>query len=171
MATGMPTRRMWTWAVGGLVLTLLAWVMVVPWDLSVDASGGGGDDYATRIGLVLLVVTVAAVSLVLSGQQDATWLGTAAAVTWAFLFAWRAAVSETNGANLWPIAFVFIVLPAAAVSNRWSKYPLTGGAIAEPGTTQERGADMAPIRCLGGGWRAEALAGVAFKAMAAAERP
>ena len=101
----------------GLALTLLVWVLVVPWDLSEDATGGGGDDYATRIGLVLLIVTVAAVSLVLSGRPKATWLGTAAAVTWASLFAWRAAVSGTNGANMWPIAFVFIVLPAAAVAN------------------------------------------------------
>ena len=108
---------MWTWAITGLFLTLFVRVIFVPWDLSETASGGGGDDYATRIGLVLVVVTVVAVSLVLAGRLDATWLGTAAAVTWAVLFAWRAAVSETNGANMWPIAFVFFVLPAAAVAN------------------------------------------------------
>jgi hypothetical protein len=108
---------MWTWAVAGLIGTLVVWVILVPWDLSEDGSGGGGDDYAARIGLVLLVVTAAAVTLVHKGRLDATWLGTAAAVTWASLFAWRAAVSETNGANMWPIAFVFFVLPAAAVAN------------------------------------------------------
>lgn len=113
----MPTKQTSTWAMAGLLLTLLVWVILVPWDLSEDASGGGGDDYAARIGLVLVAVTVVAVSLVLSGRFNATWLGTAGAVAWVFLFAWRAAVSETDGANMWPIAFVFFVLPAAAVAN------------------------------------------------------
>ena len=113
----MPTKQIWTWAITGLFLTLVVWIIFVPWDLSETASGGGGDDYAARIGLVLVVVTVVAVSLVLAGRLDATWLGTAAAATWAVLFAWRVAVSETNGANMWPIAFVFFVLPAAAVAN------------------------------------------------------
>ena len=113
----MPTKQTWTWAVTGRFLTLVVWAVFVPWDLSETAPGGGGDDYAARIGLVLLVVTAVAVSLVLSGRSGATWFGAAAAGTWAILFAWRAAVSETSGANMWPIAFVFIVLPAAAVAN------------------------------------------------------
>ena len=113
----MPTKQTCTWAITGLLITLVVWVICVPWDLSETASGGGGDDQAARIGLVLVVVTVVAVALVLAGRLDATWLGTAAAVTWAVLFAWRAAVSEANGANMWPVAVVFVVLPAAAVAN------------------------------------------------------
>ena len=113
----MPTKRTSAWALVGVALTLVVWAVLVPWDLSEDASGGGGDDYASRIGLVLLVMTVSAVSLVLTGRLDATWFGTAAAVTWACLFAWRVGVSETNGANMWPVAFVFLVLPAAAIAN------------------------------------------------------
>ena len=104
-------------SVAGLFLTLAAWVVFVPWDLSETASGGGGDDDAGRIGMVLVVVTAVAVSLVLSERSGATWLGAAATVTWTVLFAWRVAVSETSQANMWPVAFVFIVLPAAAIAN------------------------------------------------------
>jgi hypothetical protein len=114
---GPPTRTMWTWAMAGAALTLLVWLVIVPWDLSEDASGGGVDEYAARIGLVLVVVTGVAVSLVRAGRSDARWLGSAAAVTWATLFAWRAAVSEVSGANMWPLAFVTLVLPASALAN------------------------------------------------------
>ena len=117
VATGMPTKQMWTWAIAGLILTVVVWVILVPWDFFEGSSGGGGDDTGRGLGLSSAWVTVVAVSVVLAGRFDATWLGTAAAVTWASLFAWRAAVSESSGANMWPVAFVLFVLPAAAVAN------------------------------------------------------
>jgi hypothetical protein len=49
------------WGVVGVALAFLAWVLLVPWDLSeVDAHGrdlaGGGDDNAALIAVVALVV-------------------------------------------------------------------------------------------------------------------
>ena len=113
----------------GVAAALVVWRIVVPWDLSEEAaqnpyfydpafsSGRGGDDYAPEIALVLVVLTVFAMAVILAGRPDARWFGTAAAATWAVLFAWRAAVSRTSGANMWPVAFVMLVGPAAVIAS------------------------------------------------------
>jgi hypothetical protein len=84
-------------------------------------------------------VTGLALGLVLAGRLEAKWLGTAAAGTWAILFAWRAAVSRTDGANMWPVAFLFLIGPAAIIASllvhaaaRW-RSKRTDSSPASPG--------------------------------------
>ncbi len=112
------------WCLAGVALAVAAWVVVVPWDMStVDAAGNdipGRSDGETgpRIAVVLAVVMAGAVAAdVLWRASRPIFLAVAGSATWAFLFAWRAAVSRVGGANMWPIAFVMLVLPAAVLGS------------------------------------------------------
>ena len=54
----------------GIGLALLAWVLLLPWDLSeVDSRGRslprGGDDYATRIAVLPVILVIAGLALIL----------------------------------------------------------------------------------------------------------
>lgn len=104
--------------VAGALLSLGAWLLLVPWDLSeLDADGHmleqGGDDYAPMIVLVAAAVIALAVGLLVSPRtrRSAAWFATGGLVAWAVLFAWRTAVSETSGANMFMIPLLFAVIP------------------------------------------------------------
>ena len=99
-------------------MSLGTWLLFVPWDLSeVDADGRqlerGGDDYAGMIALVAGVVIAIAVGLLMTPRtrQSAVWFAVGGLVTWAALFAWRAGVSETSGANMFMVPLLFAVIP------------------------------------------------------------
>ena len=105
-------------AVVGAAVTLGAWLLFLPWDLSeVDADGRllekGADDYGGMIALVAVVVVAVAVGLLLAPRtrQSALWLAVGGLGTWAVLFTWRAGVSETSGANMFMIPLLFAVIP------------------------------------------------------------
>ena len=102
----------------GAVGSLGAWLLLVPWDLSeVDADGRsleqGGDDYGGMIALVAGVVIAIAIGLLMAQQARrlAVWFAVGGLVTWATLFAWRAGVSETSGANMFMVPLLFAVIP------------------------------------------------------------
>lgn len=106
----------------GIALAFTAWLVFVPWDMSTVGEAGrriaGRSDAQTgpKIGLALaLILVVALVVEVRRGDARPLPMAAAGAATWAVLFAWRAAVSRVGGANFWPIAFVFIVAPAAVL--------------------------------------------------------
>lgn len=107
---------------GSVAVTVLLWLILVPWDLSeVDdrsvTIAGGGDQLAPRIGSVLIVVTAAVAALaVIRPHGRVTAASIATATTWVLLFAWRASVSKTSGANLWLAGLVLVAIPCAAVS-------------------------------------------------------
>jgi hypothetical protein len=118
---GTPSQtslRWLAWVVVGTAVALIAWVLLVPWDLSeVDTHGrelkGRGDDNAPFIAVVALVVLVGGVLLSLS---DRTRHRAAAAVAggslaWVALFVWRAGVAEVSGANLFLVPLVMFVIP------------------------------------------------------------
>lgn len=106
----------------GAAFASLAWVVLVPWDLSeVTADGrmleSGGDDNAVQIALV--GVAVLAVGLIAMGW-DSTRGGAPAFVAgglavWTVLFAWRAGVAETSGANMFMVPLVVMFIPVAIV--------------------------------------------------------
>lgn len=100
-------------------MSLGTWVLFLPWDLSeVEADGRllekGGDDYTGMIALVAVVVAATAVGRLLAPRtrQSALWFAVGGLVTWAVLFAWRAGVAETSGANMSMIPLLFAVIPA-----------------------------------------------------------
>jgi hypothetical protein len=107
---------------GSFAVTVLIWLLLVPWDLSeVNELGetivGGGDQLAPRIGSVLVVVTAAIAALAIL----CPWLPTTTASIWAsgawiLLFAWRAGSARASGANLWMVGLVLVVLPCAALA-------------------------------------------------------
>jgi hypothetical protein len=102
----------------GAAVSVGTWLLFVPWDLSeVDADGRqlerGADDYAGMIALVAGVVIAIAVGLVVAPRtrQSAVSFAGGGLVTWTALFAWRAGVSETSGANMFMIPLLFAVIP------------------------------------------------------------
>lgn len=115
----------------GAVVSLWAWLLLVPWDLSEVAADGrlreqGGDDHGVMIALVAGVVVAVAVSLLLAPRlrHAAVPLATGGLVTWAGLFTWRAGVSETAGANMFLVPVLFAVIPLTVavpfVLRRWA---------------------------------------------------
>ena len=108
---------------GGCIVAIAGWLLLVRWDMSeIDAIGrhkvGGGDDLAPRIGLVLAIATAVCSSVAVAWPRlPIGWSAAASSVTWVLLFSWRASVSRTNGANLWPVMLGGAVIPAAAVST------------------------------------------------------
>lgn len=106
----------------GVAVSLGTWVLLVPWDLSeVDADGRllqkGADDYGGMIALVAGVVIALSTGLLFAPRTRQSALGFAVGglVTWAVLFAWRAGVSETSGANMFMIPLIFAVIPVTVV--------------------------------------------------------
>ncbi len=106
----------------GVAFAILAWVTLVPWDLSeVTGDGrvleGGGDDNALRIALV--GVAVLAVGLIAIGRRttrsDAPAFVAGGLAAWTVLFAWRAGVAETSGANMFMVPLVVMFIPVAVV--------------------------------------------------------
>jgi hypothetical protein len=106
----------------GVAIGFVAWLAIAPWDLSeVDKAGraiaGGGDHLAPQIGAALAVVTamycVAALAL---DHLPVSWACGGSCAIWVVLFAWRASSARVDGANLWPVGLVMVVLPAAALA-------------------------------------------------------
>ena len=106
----------------GSVLSIGAWLLLVPWDLSeVDARGrvepSGGDGQFGGIAVVYAIVIVSGAAL---ASWKATRAGAApfvagAGLTWVVLFAWRAGSARTSGANMFLLPLVLLVVPAAVV--------------------------------------------------------
>jgi uncharacterized membrane protein len=122
----------------GAVVSLWAWMLLVPWDLSeVDADGlpraQGGDDHGGVIALVAGLVVALAVGLLLAPRwrRAAVPVATGGLMTWTVLFTWRAGVSETSGANMFLVPVLFAVIPLTVavplVLRRWTDR-LDGGA-------------------------------------------
>lgn len=110
---------------GGLLAGAL-WALLVPRDLSAVSNTrppyyysapGSFDEVAagntSRIALVLLALILVALILAVLGRPPAKWLAVGGSTVWAGLFDWRAAVSRTEWADLWPVLFFMFVLPAA----------------------------------------------------------
>ncbi len=111
--------------VGGALLALASWLLLVPWHLSeLDAEGypieGGGDDAFLPIALVGVAVVAAAV-LVLAIRRlrpTAAAFALGGLATWSVLFAWRASVARVSGANLWTLPLLFVFLPVTVIVPR-----------------------------------------------------
>jgi hypothetical protein len=115
--------RIFVAALAGAAVAVFAWLVLVPWDLS-EVSGdgrmldGGGDDNAPQIALV--AVAVVAIGLIAIGRRatraDAPAFVAGGLAAWAALFAWRAGVSETSGANMFVVPLVMMFIPVAVVA-------------------------------------------------------
>ena len=108
---------------GGASSAVIAWLLLVPWDLSeIDASGavieGGGDDNAAAIAAVAFVVVVLGLLLILGEhtRPRATAFTFAGLTAWTLLFAWRAGSARVSGANLFIIPLIFAVIPTAVIA-------------------------------------------------------
>jgi hypothetical protein len=109
----------------GAGVAVISWLVLVPWDLSEvsrDGRGvdGGGDDNALQIALVGGVVVAIGLIAIASGRNQAR-RGAPAIVAggltaWAALFAWRAGVSETSGANMFMVPIVMVFIPVAVLA-------------------------------------------------------
>ncbi len=103
----------------GAGLAVGTWIALLPWDLSEinargEVTGTGGDDLFGQVALVGLLVAAVGLGVSLSGRYEvATWMTVGGLASWALLFAWRASVARTAGANLWLLPFIVVVLPAA----------------------------------------------------------
>jgi hypothetical protein len=115
--------RIFVAALAGAAVAVFAWLVLVPWDLS-EVSGdgrmldGGGDDNAPQIALV--AVAVVAIGLIAIGRRATRGAAPAfvagGLAAWAALFAWRAGVSETSGANMFVVPLVMMFIPVALVA-------------------------------------------------------
>lgn len=127
----MTAVRTFVAALVGAAVAVFAWLVLVPWDLSeVSEDGrvleGGGDDNWPQIALV--GVAVVSVGLIAIGRRatrgDAPAFVAGGLAAWAALFAWRAGVSETSGANMFVVPLVMIFIPVVVIT------PLVLGAVA-----------------------------------------
>jgi hypothetical protein len=106
----------------GVAIGFAAWLAIAPWDLSeVDRAGnsiaGGGDHLAPQIGAALALVTAMyCVAALVSDRVPINWACGGSCAIWVALFAWRASVARVDGANLWPVGLVIVVMPAAALA-------------------------------------------------------
>ena len=134
-------RGHWPFAVlAGMAVALLAWLVLLPWDLSeVTADGrpieGGGDDVGAQLALVAVIVVALGMAVVArpSTRAVAPAFVAGGLWTWTVLFAWRAGAAKTDGANLFLAPLVVVCVPVAVVA------PLVVRAIA-------RRADGRPLR-------------------------
>jgi hypothetical protein len=109
-------------ALAGAAVAVFAWLVLVPWDLSEVSGEGrmldGGDDNAPQIALV--AVAVVAIGLITIGRRatraDAPAFVAGGLAAWTALFAWRAGVSETSGANMFVVPLVMVFIPVAVVT-------------------------------------------------------
>ena len=127
LSSGQCVRVEKRWAnasavVVGVVIGFGAWLAIAPWDLSeIDKAGrviaGGGDHLAPQIGAALALVTaVYCVGALLFDRVPITWACGGSCAIWVALFAWRASSARVDGANLWPVGLVMVVMPAAALA-------------------------------------------------------
>jgi hypothetical protein len=106
----------------GVAIGFGAWLAIAPWDLSeVDKAGrvivGGGDHLAPQIGAALALVTAMyCVAALVLDRVPITWACAGSCSIWVALFVWRASSARAEGANLWPVGLVMVVMPAAALA-------------------------------------------------------
>jgi hypothetical protein len=119
----MTVVRPFVAVVVGAALAVVAWLALVPWDLSeVSEDGrmldGGGDDNGPQMALV--GVAVMAVGFLAIGRRGtrvvAPWFVAGGLAAWAALFAWRAGASRTVGANMYLAPLVTMFIPAALIA-------------------------------------------------------
>ena len=110
-------------ASAGAAVAALAWLVLVPWDLSeVTQDGrpieGGGDDNGLQIALVGMIVMALGVVAVVraSTRALASAFVTGGLAAWTVLVAWRAGVSDTDGANMFMVPLVALFIPATIVT-------------------------------------------------------
>ena len=103
----------------GAAVAALTWLLLVPWDLSeVTEDGrpiqGGGDDSGLQVALVgVIVVAIGLVAVARASTRALASTFVAGGLgTWTVLFAWRAGVSETDGANMFMAPLVTVFVPA-----------------------------------------------------------
>ena len=119
----MTVVRTFVAALSGAVTALLAWLVLVPWDLSEVATDGrtiegGGDDSGPQIALVGVVV-VAIGLMAIARHATRGYAPTYVAgglAAWTSLFAWRAGTSETSGANMFMVPVVMAFIPLTIVT-------------------------------------------------------
>jgi hypothetical protein len=107
----------------GVAVAVTAWLLLVPWDLSeVTADGrpieGGGDDSGSQIalvGVIVLALGLAAVTRASTRCQAAAFVAGGLGA-WTVLFASRAGVAETEGANLFMAPLVVLFVPVTIVT-------------------------------------------------------
>lgn len=106
----------------GILVATVAWVVLVPWDLSeVDAMGNLlADRLENRVtDIAIVVIWVASIGVFLAFLRG--WGTVAVAFTaggsaaWVGLFTWRAAVARSDGANLFFASLVMYVVPTAVL--------------------------------------------------------
>lgn len=117
LRAAMPGSHKAAAIAAGTAVCLVLWILIAPWDLSeLDTAGNvidnGGDGHATTIFTVLSVLIALGIGAVLASPRLGRIAAIAGFVTWALIFGWRAAVARVIGANLWPLSFVYIVIPA-----------------------------------------------------------
>lgn len=110
-------------AIVGAAVAAIAWLVLVPWDLSeVSKDGrtieGGGDDGALPIALVgVAVVTIGLIAMGRGGTRGhAPAFVAGGLAAWTALFAWRAGVAQTSGANMFMVPLLAMFLPVAIVT-------------------------------------------------------
>lgn len=100
-----------------VLVVSVAWVLVVPWDLSdIDSTGRPRDGLDSHwLSVAAVGVAAAAIGLVAAATrgiaQHGQSIACAAMATWAGLLAWRAFSARMDGASLFLVPFVFVVLP------------------------------------------------------------
>lgn len=114
--------RLIGWGVAGAVCAVVAWLLLVPWDLStVDESGeliAGGNERGAG-GMIVVFLVIVALGLIVAfrgARATAVTLTASGTTTWMILFAWRTAAARVIGANLFIVPLVVLVLPAAVIA-------------------------------------------------------
>jgi len=109
-------------ALSGASVALVAWVLLVPWDLSeITEDGspieGGGDDSGLQIAIVgLIVVALGCLAVARPSTRSLAASFVAGGLgAWTVLFGWRAGVSETDGANMFMVPLLMLLVPVTIV--------------------------------------------------------
>jgi hypothetical protein len=113
-------------AIAGLLIMVIVWLVIVPWDLSTHANGRPiagaptGDQLAVRMLIALAIPFVAAIAIAFTGRpRPAFALWASASIAWTILSTWRGMAAEVSGANmavLWaPIGLFASVVGMAIV--------------------------------------------------------
>ncbi|MER3462373.1 MAG: hypothetical protein C4342_05125 [Armatimonadota bacterium] len=122
MGLNTPRRELAASLLGGVGLSVAAWLVLVPWDLSeLDSQGrlrpdGGDSSAGSIIAVVALVGGVGLIGALLTRRTR--WpvaLTCGGTGTWTVLFTWRAGTANTSGANMFMVSLVFLVVPTAVI--------------------------------------------------------
>jgi hypothetical protein len=101
------------------ITAAVAWLAVVPWDLSTVDEAGRDIDGGNRLGSVIVALLIGGIAVFVAARvrRDAVLPAIIAAVVVPVaLFAWRASVARTDGASDWVALLVAIILPLALIA-------------------------------------------------------